>query len=75
MNKKIAMAVIGAAMGLGTSLAVSASNFANYTNGCNWKGFGTLENYCGYQYYVCLMGGTPGYNCRTIKAQCMRDCA
>ncbi|ESP91789.1 MULTISPECIES: hypothetical protein [Pseudoalteromonas] len=72
MNKKMTMAVMGLAMGLGTSLAVFASN--GYTHGCNWQSHGTLENYCSFQAYVCQWGYTPGYDCRTIKAQCMSDC-
>ncbi|MDK1288643.1 hypothetical protein [Pseudoalteromonas umbrosa] len=75
MNKKIATTVVGLAMGLGTSIAVLASNGHGYTHGCNWQVHGTLEAYCGYQAYVCQWGGTPGHNCRTIKAQCMIDCA
>lgn len=73
MNKKIVMAVMGVAMGMGISVTASAGSW--YTNGCNWQGFGSLSNYCGYQSYVCQMGGLgAGRNCSTIKNQCMQEC-
>ncbi|BDF93171.1 MULTISPECIES: hypothetical protein [Pseudoalteromonas] len=69
-KKKLLTAILGLSFGIGMTATVSA------VSDCNWEPYGSIDNYCGYEYYKCAMSSNNSYlNCRDVKANCISKCS